>query len=121
MDCRRFHLLALRAPLFDRASDAGIQVLVRYGQCFRGVKVRLAEARGAAGVLMFSDPADYGGPPEEYPDQTYPNGPYLPPSGVQRGSVLYMPLCPGNPRGRFSQCRYTEEELIPGIPVIPIS
>lgn len=48
-------------------------------------------------------------------------GPYLPESGVQRGSVLYLPLCPGNPRGRSAQCGYTESELLPNIPVMPLS
>src|SRR5208282_2068460 len=31
-------------------------VLCRYGSNFRGVKVYLAELRGAAGVLLYSDP-----------------------------------------------------------------
>ena len=32
-------------------------VLVRYGANFRGVKVYIAEQRGATGVLIYSDPA----------------------------------------------------------------
>ncbi len=35
-------------------------VLVRYGGDFRGVKVYLAQHYGAAGVLIYSDPADGG-------------------------------------------------------------
>src|SRR5271168_2129959 len=35
-------------------------VLVRYGQNFRGVKVFMAQERGAAGVIIYSDPADDG-------------------------------------------------------------
>ena len=35
-------------------------VLVRYGQNFRGVKAFVAQEHGAAGVLIYSDPADDG-------------------------------------------------------------
>jgi N-acetylated-alpha-linked acidic dipeptidase len=35
-------------------------VKVRYGANFRGVKVYIAEKRGAAGVLIYSDPQDDG-------------------------------------------------------------
>src|SRR5664279_1380422 len=35
-------------------------VLCRYGSNFRGVKVYLAEQRGAIGVLLYSDPEDDG-------------------------------------------------------------
>ena len=35
-------------------------VLVRYGQNFRGVKVFVAQEHGAAGVIIYSDPADDG-------------------------------------------------------------
>ncbi len=35
-------------------------VICRYGANFRGVKVYLAEQRGAAGVLIYSDPQDDG-------------------------------------------------------------
>eukprot|EP00041_Stephanoeca_diplocostata_P038530 m.1523150 g.1523150 ORF g.1523150 m.1523150 type:complete len:780 (-) comp25232_c0_seq2:3481-5820(-) len=98
---------------------AGKIVFARYGQCFRGIKVQIAEKRGAVAVLLYSDPADYGGP--EYPMGTFPDGPYLPPSGVQRGTVLYVNKCPGNPSGRAVQCDYDESDLMPGIPVLPIS
>ncbi len=33
---------------------------MRYGLIFRGNKVKNAEAAGAAGVLIYSDPADDG-------------------------------------------------------------
>ncbi len=35
-------------------------VICRYGSNFRGVKVYLAEQRGAVGVLIYSDPQDDG-------------------------------------------------------------
>ena len=68
-------------------------VLVRYGSNFRGVKVYLAEQRGAAGVLIYSDPQDDG----YYRGDVYPDGPWRPSSGVQRGSVQYLFKYPGDP------------------------
>src|SRR5215469_2079959 len=68
-------------------------VIVRYGSNFRGVKVYLAEQRGAAGVLIYSDPQDDG----YYKGDAYPEGPWRPQSGVQRGSVQYLFKYPGDP------------------------
>ncbi len=69
-------------------------VLVRYGSNFRGIKVELAQQRGAAGVLIYSDPADDG----YTRGDIYPRGPYRPETAVQRGSVLFLPLYPGDPQ-----------------------
>jgi N-acetylated-alpha-linked acidic dipeptidase len=68
-------------------------VLVRYGQNFRGVKVFIAQERGAAGVIIYSDPADDGWKRGD----KYPQGPWRPDSGAQRGSVGYMFQFPGDP------------------------
>jgi N-acetylated-alpha-linked acidic dipeptidase len=68
-------------------------VLVRYGQNFRGVKAFVAQEHGAAGVLIYSDPADDGW---RHGDK-YPQGPWRPDTGVQRGSVGYMFQFPGDP------------------------
>ena len=68
-------------------------VLVRYGKNFRGVKVRLAQLRGAAAVLIYSDPFDDGWRRGD----KYPQGPWRPDTGVQRGSVGYMFEFPGDP------------------------
>jgi N-acetylated-alpha-linked acidic dipeptidase len=68
-------------------------VIVRYGANFRGVKVYLAEQRGAVGVLIYSDPQDDG----YYRGDPYPNGPWRPALGVQRGSVQYLFKYPGDP------------------------
>jgi N-acetylated-alpha-linked acidic dipeptidase len=73
-------------------SVAGKIVLVRYGSNFRGVKVYLAQQRGAAGVLIYSDPADDG----YFQGDKYPHGPWRPETGVQRGSVQYMFKYPGD-------------------------
>src|SRR5579864_3209688 len=68
-------------------------VLVRYGQNFRGVKAFIAQEHGAAGVLIYSDPADDGWRRGD----KYPRGPWRPDTGVQRGSVGYMFEFPGDP------------------------
>ena len=68
-------------------------VLVRYGQNFRGVKVFVAQEHGAAGVIIYSDPADDGWRRGD----KYPEGPWRPDTGVQRGSVGYMFEFPGDP------------------------
>jgi N-acetylated-alpha-linked acidic dipeptidase len=68
-------------------------VICRYGSNFRGVKVYLAEQRGAAGVLIYSDPQDDG----YYKGDAYPLGPWRPETGVQRGSVQYLVKYPGDP------------------------
>ena len=68
-------------------------VIARYGSNFRGVKVYLAEQRGAVGVLIYSDPQDDG----YYKGDAYPSGPWRPDSGVQRGSVQYLWDYPGDP------------------------
>jgi len=68
-------------------------VLCRYGANFRGVKVYIAEQRGAAGVLIYSDPQDDG----YYKGDAYPNGPWRPETGVQRGSVQFLFKYPGDP------------------------
>ncbi|EKU20562.1 hypothetical protein NGA_2057720, partial [Nannochloropsis gaditana CCMP526] len=60
---------------------------------FRGLKVMNAEKRGAVGALIYSDPEQDGyalGP-------TYPEGPWRPAFGVQRGSVQFLSLCAGDP------------------------
>jgi N-acetylated-alpha-linked acidic dipeptidase len=73
-------------------SVAGKIVLVRYGMNFRGVKVYLAQQHGAAGVIIYSDPADDG----YFQGDKYPHGPWRPDTGVQRGSVQYMFKYPGD-------------------------
>lgn len=73
-------------------SVKGKIVLVRYGANFRGVKVYVAQQHGAAGVIIYSDPEDDG----YVVGDKYPHGPMRPDSGVQRGSVQYLPIYPGD-------------------------
>ncbi len=83
---------------FDRLKQLGVDVkgkivLVRYGQNFRGVKVYIAQQRGAAGVIIYSDPADDG----YARGDKYPRGAFRPDSAVQRGSVQFLPIYSGDP------------------------
>jgi N-acetylated-alpha-linked acidic dipeptidase len=68
-------------------------VMCRYGTNFRGVKVYLAEQRGAVAVLIYSDPQDDG----YYKGDPYPIGPWRPDTSVQRGSVQYLFKYSGDP------------------------
>ncbi|MGE3819820.1 MAG: M28 family metallopeptidase [Isosphaeraceae bacterium] len=68
-------------------------VLVRYGELFRGLKIRNAQKRGASGVLIYSDPIDDG----YAKGDVYPKGPFRPGSAIQRGSVQFLSLGPGDP------------------------
>jgi len=73
-------------------SVKGKIVLVRYGSNFRGVKAFIAQQRGAAGLVIYSDPSDDG----YYRGEPYPKGPYRPDTGIQRGSIQYMFEYPGD-------------------------
>ncbi|MCA9321782.1 MAG: M28 family peptidase, partial [Planctomycetes bacterium] len=102
----------------------GAMLLVRYGQIFRGSKVRLAEEFGAVGVLIYSDPADDGFARGE----VYPDGPFRPATAVERGSILYLFEYPGDPGtpGRPSlagaeQLTYDAMGSLPGIPAMCLS
>jgi N-acetylated-alpha-linked acidic dipeptidase len=102
-------------------------VVVRYGQNFRGVKEFIAQEHGAAGVIIYSDPFDDGWRRGD----KYPDGPWRPDTGVQRGSVGYMFEFPGDPTtpGVASLPSLPESKRIspeqsaqmPKIPVTPLS
>jgi N-acetylated-alpha-linked acidic dipeptidase len=102
-------------------------LLVRYGQNFRGVKAFVAQEHGAAGLLIYSDPADDGW---RHGDK-YPQGPWRPDTGVQRGSIGYMFQFPGDPTTpgiasvpSLPDSKRTPPEQsaqLPKIPSIPIS
>ena len=117
---------------FDRLEKMKIDVrgkivLVRYGQNFRGVKVFVAQEHGAAGMIIYSDPADDGWRRGD----KYPDGPWRPDTGVQRGSIGYMFEFPGDPTtpGVASTPSLPDSQRIspeasaqmPKIPVTPIS
>jgi N-acetylated-alpha-linked acidic dipeptidase len=118
---------------FKRLEEMGVSVkdkivLVRYGANFRGVKVYLAQQRGAKGVLIYSDPADDGFARGD----AYPKGPYRPDSAVQRGSAQFLPIFPGDPStpGYASVPELPDAQRVPvgkgqvtqpSIPVNPLS
>ena len=87
-------------------------VIARYGDNFRGVNVYLAEQRGAAGVLLYSDPQDDG----YFKGDAWPNGPWRPETGVQRGSVQFLFKYSGDPEtpGVASTLDLPESARIPG-------
>ena len=74
-------------------SVKGAIVIARYGGSWRGIKPKVAYEHGAVGCLIYSDPKDDGYSQGE----VFPNGPWRPKDGVQRGSVMDMPLYPGDP------------------------
>lgn len=74
-------------------SVKGAIVIARYGGSWRGIKPKVAAEHGAIGCLIYSDPRDDG----YFQGITYPEGPWRPKDGVQRGSVLDMPVAPGDP------------------------
>lgn len=72
---------------------SGTVVLARYGKIYRGDIVENAYEAGAIGVVIYTDRKDYGGGARWFPD-----GKWMPPSGVQVGSVfngLGDPTTPG--------------------------
>ncbi len=99
-------------------------VIARYGGSWRGIKPKVAYEHGAAGCLLYSDPKEDG----YYQGDVYPKGPYRPDFGVQRGSVMDMPIHPGDPLtpgwGATKNARRLSREeakTLMKIPVLPIS
>src|SRR5438132_5687450 len=68
-------------------------VIARYGGSWRGIKPKVAAEHGAVGCIIYSDPHDDG----YFEGDVYPKGAYRNENGVQRGSVMDMPLYPGDP------------------------
>jgi N-acetylated-alpha-linked acidic dipeptidase len=105
-------------------SVKGKIALARYGRSWRGTKAKVAQENGAAGCLIYSDPRDDG----YFQGDVYPKGALRPPDGVQRGSVMDMPLYVGDPltpgwaseKGGRKLSRAEAMSLMK-IPVLPIS
>jgi len=74
-------------------SVAGKIAIARYGGCYRGIKTKLAEEHQALGLIIYSDPEDDG----YVAGDVFPNGPWRPMTGIQRGSVEYTQIYPGDP------------------------
>ena len=88
---------------FEQLKELGVEVkgkivIARYGGNFRGYKAKFAEANGASGLIIFTDPQDSG----FTRGLVYPEGPFYNSSTIQRGSLLTTdftgdPLTPFEP------------------------
>ena len=88
------------AQLAARKRDVrGKIVLARYGRSHRAVKLFNAEQQGAAGIILYTDPADDG----YARGDTWPDGYWRTSQQLQRGNGKYSwhwhgdPLTPGTP------------------------
>ena len=114
---------------YDELAKLGVDVkgkivIARYGRSWRGIKPKVAYERGAVGCIIYSDPRDDG----FFQGDAFPDGPFRPEQGAQRGSVMDMPVHPGDPLspGRASEPGVARLErsaaaTILKIPVLPIS
>lgn len=116
---------------FDTLVKLGVNMkgkiaIVRYGEIYRGLKVKFAQDVGAAGVVMYSDPGDDGEFIPQNGYKQYPHGPARNEASVQRGSVMYLSYGPGDPttpgyasKGEVE--RVDPTNTIPKIPSLPVS
>jgi len=114
---------------YEKLAQLGVDVrgkivLARYMGGWRGIKPKVAAEHGAIGCIIYSDPADDG----FFKGDAYPVGRYRPKWGVQRGSIMDMPIHPGDPltpgRGAVPGERrpaISESKTLPTIPTLPIS
>ncbi len=114
---------------YDELARMGVDVrgkivIAKYGGSWRGIKPKVAAEHGAIGCIIYSDPADDG----YAQGDSYPEGGYRPKDGVQRGSVMDMPVYPGDPltpdAGATKDAKRldrSEAITIMKIPVLPIS
>lgn len=100
---------------------AGKIVLARYGGNYRGLKVKYAQAAGAAGLIIFTDPGDSG----YMKGLVYPEGGYANDCCIQRGSVAFMdqpgdPLTVGREATEHADRDAVDQVPMPNIPVQPV-
>ncbi|CAO2178315.1 unnamed protein product [Urochloa humidicola] len=100
----------------------GKVAVARYGRVFRGDIVRNARDAGAAAAVIYTDTKDYEA------GKAFPDGPWMPPTGVQVGSAFKGVGDPTTPMWASSEgCqRLTIAEAMasddmPGIPALPVS
>ena len=77
-------------------SLTGKIALIRYGNVFRGLKVKRAQEMGMVGAVIYTDPGDDGEITAANGYKTYPDGPARHPSSVQRGSCQFLSKKPVN-------------------------
>jgi N-acetylated-alpha-linked acidic dipeptidase len=105
-------------------SVEGKIVIAKYAGSWRGIKPKLAAEKGAIGCLIYSDPEDDG----YYQGDVYPKGAFKNEYGIQRGSVMDMPMAPGDPltpgygsTDDAERIPISEAKTLTKIPVLPIS
>jgi N-acetylated-alpha-linked acidic dipeptidase len=105
-------------------SVKGAIVMARYGASWRGIKPKVAAEHGAVGCLIYSDPKDDG----YAAGDVFPAGPMRPSEGAQRGSVMDMPVYPGDPltpgvgaTADAKRLAIKDAQTLTKIPVLPIS
>jgi N-acetylated-alpha-linked acidic dipeptidase len=105
-------------------SVKGAIVIARYGGSWRGIKPKVAAEHGAIGCIIYSDPREDG----YFAGEVFPQGPYRPRDGVQRGSVMDMPIYPGDPLtpgvgadANAKRLAIKDAQTLTKIPVLPIS
>lgn len=96
-------------------------VIARYGGNFRGYKAKFAQAAGAAGLLIYTDPDDAG----DRKGPVYPEGGWANETCIQRGSIITLdypgdPLTPGTYAAENAPRLNPDEIDLPRIPVQPI-
>ncbi|KAJ8121024.1 hypothetical protein ONZ43_g2424 [Nemania bipapillata] len=116
---------------FARLKELGVPLegkiaVSRYGGPFRGLKVKNAQENGMVGAVLFTDTGDDGNVTEANGYAAYPDGPARNPTAVQRGSVQYLSIYPGDPTtpgypSRKDSPRADTRSVMPQIPSIPIS
>lgn len=114
---------------YDQLERNGVDVkgkivIARYGGSWRGIKPKVAAEHGAVGCIIYSDPRDDG----YFQGDVYPKGAFRSESGAQRGSVMDMPIHPGDPLtpgiGATASAKRLDRkdvEVFTKIPVLPIS
>jgi N-acetylated-alpha-linked acidic dipeptidase len=114
---------------YDELERMGVDVkgkivIAKYGGSWRGIKPKVAYEHGAIGCIIYSDPEDDG----YSQGDVYPEGPFRRADGVQRGSVMDMPVYPGDPLtpgiGSTKDAKRLDRRdaiTIMKIPVLPIS
>ncbi|TKJ32160.1 glutamate carboxypeptidase [bacterium (candidate division B38) B3_B38] len=116
---------------YDQLLQMGIDIkgkvaLVRYSMpySYRGFKALTAQKRGAAALLIYSDPMEDG----YIKGKVYPYGPWGPESHLQRGGIPFDFIAPGDPLtpGWASlkdarRLKPEESEILPKIISVPLS
>ena len=114
---------------YDQLDRMGISVkgkivIARYGGAWRGIKPKVAAEHGAIGCIIYSDPKNDG----YYVGDVYPKGAWRNEYGVQRGSVVDMPVYTGDPSTPFvgstkdvKRLAVKDIKILTKIPVLPIS